>query len=68
MLLLYDLILKYTVFKLCFSFLFFRKISELFLLRDSTLIPNVLWFEYTNIRHEAGARARRRKSISAKSQ
>lgn len=44
------------------------KISELFLLRDTTLIPNVLWFEYTNIRHEAGARARRRKSISAKSQ
>lgn len=49
-------------------FFYFRKISELFLLRDSTLIPNVLWFEYTNIRHEAGARARRRKSISAKSQ
>jgi len=47
---------------------YFRKLSELFLLRDTTLIPNVLWFEYTNIRHEAGARARRRKSISAKSQ
>jgi len=51
-----------------FCFSLFRKISELFLLRDTTLIPNVLWFEYTNIRHEAGARARRRKSISAKSQ
>ncbi|XP_050529197.1 dolichyldiphosphatase 1-like isoform X2 [Daktulosphaira vitifoliae] len=42
------------------------KISELFLLRDSTLIPNILWFEYTNIRQEARARARRRKSVSIK--
>ncbi|XP_050435343.1 dolichyldiphosphatase 1-like [Adelges cooleyi] len=44
------------------------KISEFLLLRDTTLIPNILWFEYTNIRHEARARARRRKSVSLKSQ
>lgn len=43
-----------------------RKVSEFFLLRDTTLIPNVLWFEYTNSRQEA--RARGRKLGSMKSQ
>uniref|UniRef100_A0A1B0CT93 Dolichyldiphosphatase 1 n=1 Tax=Lutzomyia longipalpis TaxID=7200 RepID=A0A1B0CT93_LUTLO len=42
------------------------KISEFLLLRDTTLIPNVLWFEYTVTRQEA--RARSRKLISMKSQ
>ncbi|CAG9862955.1 unnamed protein product [Phyllotreta striolata] len=42
------------------------KISELLLLRDTTLIPNVLWFEYTNARSEV--RARRKKLVSMKSQ
>lgn len=42
------------------------RISELFLLRDTTLIPNILWFEYTNTRQEA--RARGRKLVSMKSQ
>ncbi|XP_058808907.1 dolichyldiphosphatase 1-like isoform X2 [Phymastichus coffea] len=42
------------------------KLSEYFLLRDTTLIPNILWFEYTNIRTEA--RARSRKLVSMKSQ
>uniref|UniRef100_A0A2M4BXD6 Dolichyldiphosphatase n=1 Tax=Anopheles marajoara TaxID=58244 RepID=A0A2M4BXD6_9DIPT len=42
------------------------RISELFLLRDTTLIPNVLWFEYTATRQEARARAR--KLVSMKSQ
>lgn len=42
------------------------RLSELLLIRDSTLIPNVLWFEYTNIRQEA--RARGRKLVSMKSQ
>ncbi|XP_037024239.1 dolichyldiphosphatase 1-like [Bradysia coprophila] len=42
------------------------KISEYLLLRDTTLIPNILWFEYTNTRQEA--RARSRKLISMKSQ
>lgn len=40
--------------------------SEYLLLRDTTLIPNVLWFEYTNARAEA--RARSRKLVSMKSQ
>lgn len=44
----------------------FRRISEYLLLRDTTLIPNILWFEYTNIRTEA--RARSRKLVSMKSQ
>ncbi|XP_046588302.1 dolichyldiphosphatase 1 isoform X2 [Neodiprion lecontei] len=42
------------------------RISEYLLLRDTTLIPNVLWFEYTNARAEA--RARSRKLVSMKSQ
>ncbi|VEN40918.1 unnamed protein product [Callosobruchus maculatus] len=42
------------------------KISEMLLLRDTTLIPNVLWFEYTNTRQEV--RARSRKLVSMKSQ
>lgn len=35
------------------------KIAELLLLRDTTLIPNVLWFEYTATRKEASARSRK---------
>ena len=46
--------------------LIFRPVSEFLMLRDSTLIPNVLWFEYTSQRGEA--RSRQRKSISRKSQ
>ncbi|XP_001607218.1 dolichyldiphosphatase 1 [Nasonia vitripennis] len=42
------------------------KLSEYLLLRDTTLIPNILWFEYTNVRTEA--RARSRKLVSMKSQ
>nr|CAD7568064.1 unnamed protein product [Timema californicum] len=45
---------------------FDRRISEFLLLRDTTLIPNVLWFEYTHSRQEA--RARSRKLVSMKSQ
>ncbi|CAL7933406.1 unnamed protein product [Xylocopa violacea] len=47
-------------------FICMRRISEYLLLRDTTLIPNILWFEYTNIRTEA--RARSRKLVSMKSQ
>lgn len=36
------------------------------LLRDTTLIPNVLWFEYTSSRQEA--RARSRKLVPMKAQ
>lgn len=42
------------------------RLSEFLLLRDTTLIPNVLWFEYTNTRQEV--RARSRKLVSMKSQ
>ncbi|CAO1443990.1 unnamed protein product [Diamesa hyperborea] len=42
------------------------RISELFLIRDTTLIPNILFFEYTATRQET--RARNRKLSSMKSQ
>lgn len=32
---------------------FFSPVGEVFMLRDSTLIPHVLWFEYTSSRSEA---------------
>ncbi|XP_059162604.1 dolichyldiphosphatase 1-like [Physella acuta] len=41
-------------------------VGEFFMLRDSTLIPHVLWFEYTCSRSEA--RSRQRKMSSRKSQ
>lgn len=49
-----------------FPYIVSWKISEFFLLRDTTLIPNILWFEYTVTRQEV--RARSRKLISMKSQ
>lgn len=45
------------------TFIFFllpsRKLSEYLLLRDTTLIPNILWFEYTITRQEARVRTRK---------
>lgn len=41
-------------------------VSEILLIRDTTLIPNILWFEYTHCRQET--RARSRKLVSMKSQ
>ncbi|GFS43509.1 dolichyldiphosphatase 1 [Trichonephila inaurata madagascariensis] len=41
-------------------------ISEFLMLRDTTLIPNVMWFEYTS--HRAESRTRQRKLVSMKSQ
>ncbi|CAG4968230.1 unnamed protein product [Colias eurytheme] len=35
------------------------KICEMLMIRDTTLIPNVLWFEYTKSRHEARTRGRK---------
>ena len=35
------------------------KISELLLIRDTSLIPNILLFEYTRTRMECQARSRR---------
>ncbi|XP_044268430.1 dolichyldiphosphatase 1-like [Tribolium madens] len=58
--------LTYLVFTPLFPQIVTWKISEILLLRDTTLIPNVLWFEYTNTRQEV--RARSRKLVSMKSQ
>ncbi|KAK7870646.1 hypothetical protein R5R35_009139 [Gryllus longicercus] len=58
--------LTYLIFTPMFPLIASWRISELLLLRDTTLIPNVLWFEYTNSRQEA--RARSRKLVSMKSQ
>ncbi|KAK9510496.1 hypothetical protein O3M35_005270 [Rhynocoris fuscipes] len=58
--------ITYLVFTPCFPVIVSWKISELLLIRDTTLIPNILWFEYTNSRQEA--RARGRKLVSVKSQ
>jgi dolichyldiphosphatase len=56
----------YLIFTPVFPVIVSWRISEFLLLRDTTLIPNVLWFEYTNSRQEA--RARSRKLVSMKSQ
>ncbi|XP_060517018.1 dolichyldiphosphatase 1-like [Cylas formicarius] len=58
--------LTYLVFTPLFPQVVSWRISEMLLLRDTTLIPNVLWFEYTNTRQEV--RARSRKLVSMKSQ
>ncbi|XP_023028920.2 dolichyldiphosphatase 1 [Leptinotarsa decemlineata] len=58
--------LTYLVLTPLFPQIVSWKISEILLLRDTTLIPNVLWFEYTNTRQEV--RARSRKLVSMKSQ
>lgn len=42
------------------------RFCEWLLIRDQTLIPNIIWFEYTSHRHEI--RARSRKLVSMKSQ
>ncbi|XP_072176724.1 dolichyldiphosphatase 1-like [Diadema setosum] len=42
-----------------FPYLVSWPICEYFLIRDSTLIPNVLWFEYTTARTEARTRQRK---------
>ncbi|KAK3586693.1 hypothetical protein CHS0354_039164 [Potamilus streckersoni] len=49
-----------------FPFLASSPVGEFLMLRDSTLIPHVLWFEYTSSRSEA--RSRQRKVTARKSQ
>lgn len=55
--------LWFALTQVCLSPIFPRivtwKVSELLLLRDTTLIPNLLWFEYTATRKEANARSRK---------
>uniref|UniRef100_A0A1B6DK95 Dolichyldiphosphatase n=1 Tax=Clastoptera arizonana TaxID=38151 RepID=A0A1B6DK95_9HEMI len=58
--------LTYLIFTPYFPIIVSWRISELLLLRDTTLIPNVLWFEYTTTRLEA--RVRGRKLVPMKSQ
>uniref|UniRef100_A0A4W3IY05 Dolichyldiphosphatase 1 n=1 Tax=Callorhinchus milii TaxID=7868 RepID=A0A4W3IY05_CALMI len=36
-----------------------RPVSEIFMIRDTSLIPNILWFEYTVTRAEARNRQRK---------
>ncbi|XP_076293616.1 dolichyldiphosphatase 1 [Lasioglossum baleicum] len=59
-------LIMHVVFIPIFPYIVSWRISEYLLIRDTTLIPNILWFEYTNIRTEARARAR--KLVSMKSQ
>lgn len=59
-------LITHTILTPLFPLIVSWRISEYLLLRDTTLIPNVLWFEYTNIRTEV--RARSRKLVSMKSQ
>ncbi|XP_043801105.1 dolichyldiphosphatase 1-like [Apis laboriosa] len=59
-------IITYMILTPIFPIIVSWRISEYLLLRDTTLIPNILWFEYTNIRTET--RARSRKLVSMKSQ
>lgn len=40
----------------------FRPVREYLLIRDTTLVPNALWFEYTNARQETRTRTRKIKS------
>lgn len=47
-------------------FLCIRRICEMLLIKDTSLIPNILWFEYKNARLEA--RSRVRKGASSKLQ
>ncbi|XP_011689182.1 PREDICTED: dolichyldiphosphatase 1-like isoform X1 [Wasmannia auropunctata] len=56
-------IIMHTILTPFFPIVVSWRISEFLLLRDTTLIPNVLWFEYTNIRTEARARARKLSAI-----
>ncbi|KAF7417709.1 hypothetical protein HZH68_000362 [Vespula germanica] len=59
-------LITHTILTPLFPLIVSWRVSEYLLLRDTTLIPNVLWFEYTNIRTEV--RARSRKLVSMKSQ
>jgi len=63
--LLYFLLVQ-LVFTPFFPIITAWPVSEFLMLRDCTLIPNLLWFEYTSARSEG--RSRQRKITSRKSQ
>jgi len=47
------------LFTPCFPWIASTRIAELFMIRDYTHIPNVIWFDYTNARGEANKRFRK---------
>uniref|UniRef100_A0A674EQ06 Dolichyldiphosphatase n=1 Tax=Salmo trutta TaxID=8032 RepID=A0A674EQ06_SALTR len=57
--LLWRHILSITLLGVALSVSYSRPISEFFLVRDTSLIPNILWFEYTVTRSEARNRQRK---------
>ena len=59
-------LLSQLVFAPFFPMIVHSKFGEFFMIRDSSLIPDVLWFEYTISRNEA--RVRSRKMSISKSQ
>ncbi|KAI4498110.1 hypothetical protein M0802_006934 [Mischocyttarus mexicanus] len=59
-------LIMHTILTPFFPFVVSWQISEYLLLRDTSSIPDILWFEYTNIRTEV--RSRSRKFVSMKSQ
>ncbi|CAH0603251.1 unnamed protein product [Chrysodeixis includens] len=52
-------VIVHRVFTPLFPQLVSLKFCEMLMIRDTTLIPNVLWFEYTTSRQEARARGRK---------
>nr|XP_002131668.3 dolichyldiphosphatase 1-like [Ciona intestinalis] len=45
-----------------FPFVVTWRVCEFFMIRDSTLIPNIMWFEYTTSRQESRSRSRKMSS------
>nr|ACO11104.1 Dolichyldiphosphatase 1 [Caligus rogercresseyi] len=52
-------LLTQTLFAIYFPVIASWRISEFFLIRDTSLIPNIFWFEYTSARVEAKNRSKR---------
>jgi len=52
-------VLTQFVFAPLFPMFVHSKLGEFFMIRDSSLIPDVLWFEYTISRNEARVRSRK---------
>uniref|UniRef100_UPI003AAEE652 dolichyldiphosphatase 1 isoform X2 n=1 Tax=Centroberyx gerrardi TaxID=166262 RepID=UPI003AAEE652 len=57
--LLWRHILSIILLGMALSVSYSRPVSEYFLVRDTSLIPNILWFEYTVTRSEARNRQRK---------
>uniref|UniRef100_A0A3B3UVD7 Dolichyldiphosphatase n=1 Tax=Poecilia latipinna TaxID=48699 RepID=A0A3B3UVD7_9TELE len=57
--LLWRHVLSIVLLGMASSVSYSRPISEYFLVRDTSLIPNILWFEYTVTRSEARNRQRK---------